>query len=78
MSDMADRVAKAIADYWLAHGFDPGEPDNEVARVVIMAMREPIIEMLIASHYAQTWHWETGAQRDTQVWHSMIDAALAE
>lgn len=43
MSEIVERVAKAIADYWLANGFDPSEPSYGAARAAISAMRKPCL-----------------------------------
>jgi len=36
-----EQVARAIADYWREHGFDPSEPSEGAARAAVEAMRYP-------------------------------------
>jgi hypothetical protein len=70
MTDMIERVAKAINDAMLQHG--DYKPD-ELARAAIAAMRDPTIKMMIARLEAQVQH--TGFLPRVG-WEVMIDAAL--
>lgn len=73
MSEMVERVAAAIANYWLEIGFDPSLPDEGAARAAIQAMREPTDAMKIAALDAT---FDVG---DVPIiWQAMIDAALKE
>jgi len=77
MTDMIERVAKAINDAMLQHG--DYKPD-ELARAAIAAMREPTEDMGGAAvtdhdnhaHHMSSYHCVTEA------WRNMIDAALEE
>jgi hypothetical protein len=70
MTDMIERVAKAINDAMLQHG--DYKPD-ELARAAIAAMRDPTIKMMSARLEAQVQH--TGFLPRVG-WEAMIDAAL--
>lgn len=71
MSEMANRVAQAIADVWCEK---PGNTEaarlfEKTARAAIEAMREPTSAMETEA----CWHLDTTA---SDVWKSMIDEAL--
>jgi hypothetical protein len=66
MSEIMDRVAKAIRDT----AFEGGG-SREIARAVIEAMREPTEEMRDAAT-----HVEGVAEYFGEVWRAMIDEAL--
>ena len=70
MTDMIERVAKAINDAMLQHG--DYKPD-ELARAASAAMRDPTIKMMSARLEAQVQH--TGFLPRVG-WEAMIDAAL--
>jgi hypothetical protein len=72
MTDMIERVAKAINDAMLQHG--DYKPD-ELARAAIAAMREPTNEQYEAlSATGKMWR-----ELDSRtVWQTYIDAALEE
>jgi hypothetical protein len=67
MTDMIERVAKAINDAMIKHG--DYKPD-ELARAAIAAMREPTKAMKEAGF------WEGSASLNN--YRAMIDAALQE
>jgi hypothetical protein len=81
MSEMVERVAKAIRGVWIGPDFTVSDVAEDMARAAIAAMREPSGEMLKAiadavlknaknkQHLPITW---TGGYR------IMVDAALAE
>jgi len=70
MSEMIERVAKAIYEAMdLSDGLD-GTAAKTYARAAIEAMREPTEAMLNAS-YLTSWDAD-------EVWKDMIDAALQE
>ena len=70
MTDMIDRVAKAINDTMLQHG--DYKPD-ELARAAIEAMREPTDEMYQGvCALDKMWRDSNSAE----IWQAMIDAAL--
>lgn len=80
MTDMIERVAKAINDAMLQHG--DYKPD-ELARAAIAAMREPTeamyksdynIEMAHSHNHGFPWEWSNDVP--TKIWQLMIDAAL--
>lgn len=81
MSEMIERVARALAGYEYADGNDePWEPFVGLARVAIEAMREPS-EMMIAIGINQaedcTADWTASAACVAEhVYRQMIDAAL--
>jgi hypothetical protein len=70
MTDMIEKVAKAINDAMLQHG--DYKPD-ELARAAIAAMREPTEDMIMASPYYQMPLMIYGLE-----YRAMIDAALEE
>ena len=79
MTDMVERVAKAINDTMLQHG--DYKPD-ELARAAILAMRDCTPAMLDAGSAA---HPAGGYRRETLLndiieceWRAMVDAALGE
>lgn len=77
MSEMIDRVAKAIAEYWEREGFDPSEPSAGAARAAIEAMREPtddVSEAVRAAGRAEPGKLITGKQ----MYQAVIDAALKD
>lgn len=67
MTNMIERVAKAINDTMLQHG--DYKPD-ELARAAIAAMREPTEEMVEAGYY------DAMAEDAKATFTAMIDAAL--
>lgn len=67
-----DQVAKAIADYWLSDGFDPGEPSEGAARAAIAAMRVLTEEMVDAARV----HGDFTAMDCKNIWTDMLDEAL--
>tara|TARA_R110000868_G_scaffold309027_1_gene570439 strand:- start:3353 stop:3583 length:231 start_codon:yes stop_codon:yes gene_type:complete len=67
MTDMIERVAKAINDTMLQHG--DYKPD-ELARAAIAAMREPTEDMVEAGYY------DAMAEDAKATFTAMIDAAL--
>ena len=73
MTDMIERVAKAINDAMLQHG--DYKPD-ELARVAIAAMREPTKEMEAMGCGWWAYHSEFGRMELPAVYTRMIDAAL--
>jgi hypothetical protein len=79
MSELVERVAKAIAD---CNGHD-WEHYCDEASATIAAMREPTPEMLnagtaIIAEYFGERSYSTGVNTAREVWYDMIDAALAE
>ncbi len=70
MSEMIERVAKALVEAWPSWGTWGDEEARKGARAAIEAMREPTEAMVIAG----------GKQLDCaferQCWRAMIDAAL--
>jgi hypothetical protein len=78
MSEMIERIAETMikgmfAPHELPVPFDIGEKYRELARDVLMAMREPTDEMLHAAT-AQVPTWDDDASR--RKWRAMIDAAF--
>lgn len=71
MSEMIERVGKAISEAGgVLFGFSP-EHTAEMARAAIEAMREPDKTMFDAAMpHMDSW------SSNTAWWHSMIDAAL--
>ena len=70
MTDMIERVAKAINDTMLQHG--DYKPD-ELARAAIAAMREPSEKMIDVGFKEQ----QTILSKPIEgIWTAMIDAAL--
>jgi len=72
MTDMIERVAKAINDAMIKHG--DYKPD-ELARAAIAAMREPTEEMY-QGVCALNKRWQDS--NSAEIWQAMIDAALGE
>ena len=72
MTDMIERVAKAINDTMLQHGnYNP----NELARAAIAAMREPN-ESMRRKLWLYGNHPDKEFVMDGGMWREMIDAAL--
>jgi hypothetical protein len=72
MTDMIERVAKAINDTMLQHG--DYKPD-ELARAAIAAMREPTDRMV---HVGTMANLRQDGFFMGGIWKNMIDAALEE
>lgn len=87
MTEMVDRVARAMFDQDHDEGWDRGEAATKQiylnnARAAIEAMREPTEEMVDAAHTAQRWSEgfgpDIGKVQDQLKWQAMIDVALME
>ncbi|MEH2501224.1 hypothetical protein V1290_000035 [Bradyrhizobium sp. AZCC 1578] len=79
MSEMIERVAKAIQRRALERGTNPVHPAaiHHLAAAAIEAMREPTVEMLVAAQ--EDWMCVRAAEeRGDFIWRAMIDAALNE
>jgi len=74
MTNMVEKVAKAINDEMLQHGdYKP----NELARAAIAAMREPT-ESMRRKLWLYGKHHDKEFVMDGGMWREMIDAALEE
>jgi hypothetical protein len=78
MTEMIERVAKAISEYQLSLKSSDQESSREAARRAIAAMREPTEEMKACSEEV---HWDyschvCGGLKDG--WYQMVDAALGK
>lgn len=69
MSDMVDRVARAI------HTLRHNTPEQQ-ARAAIEAMREPTEAMVSDGDHSNGWY-RVGEEEAVLCWHAMIDAALS-
>lgn len=72
MSEMVERVARAIAEARFGIGCPVDGDDRIAARAAIEAMREPTDAMVDAAYGRE----RTGTERGN--WRAMIDAALTE
>ena len=70
MTEMVERVARALAEVDANHEIYHQRPYVEWARAAITAMREPTKEMVRAGF--RDWGGTSGT------WQAMIDAALEE
>lgn len=43
-----ERAAQALTDYWLEHGYDPSEPNEDAARAVLESLLDPSPRMIEA------------------------------
>ena len=77
MTDMVERVAKAITEAFEREGrvFDDGQAET-LARAAIEAMREPTEAMTKAGDLPG-WDDSVSVGLSGEVWNAMIDAALA-
>ena len=70
LSEMVERVSKAIWDGLTKHGAGDLASIDEVARLAIAAMREPTQEMYAAAD-------KVGIDMDPETyWQAMVDEAL--
>jgi hypothetical protein len=74
-----EQVARAIADYWREHGFDPSEPSEGAARAAVEAMRYPGEAAVQFGDAVRGNHADyPGGNGTENVFRAMIDAILSE
>lgn len=72
MTEMIERVTKALVD---AEWWDYSAAED-IARLVIAAMREPTPEMIAEGSETDDIHGALATDTAAQVWRGMIDEAL--